>query len=144
MHIRKRLRDAGIGVLLLSAGSAAHADAVFTTGGSYTVSATDFPTNFGPTSVTLDGMAKSLGGGLPSVREIITPVNPTTDFIEFDFTTTLPSLAGNVNANFSLVIDNVPIQGNGVLSNPFVYLASGGTPFNPLTAGSGFTVMTNP
>jgi hypothetical protein len=134
---------AAVGILLLGAGSPARAG-VFTTGGTYDVTATDFPTNFGPTTVTLDGTTKSLGGGLPSVTEIITPVDATTAFIEFDFTTTLASLAGDINANFSLAIANIPIQGNGVLSNPFVYLASGGTPFSPLTAGSGFTVMTNP
>ena len=126
MPVVQRLLSAGAvgAAILLAAGSQAHAN-VFVTGGTYDVTATNFPANFGPTSLTLDGTTKSLGSGLPSVTEIITPVNALTAFIEFDFTTVLGAgLAGDENANFSLAINNVPIQLNGTLSNPFVYLAA--------------------
>ena len=123
----------------------ARAAAVFVLGGNYTVTGADFPGNFGPETVTLDQTTKSIESGALIVSETITPVNATTAFILFNFATPSGgSLAGNASANFGFTIGNIPIHGAGVLSTPFVYFTANGTPYSPLTAASGFGVITNP
>jgi hypothetical protein len=123
----------------------ARAAAVFVLGGSYTVTGANFPSNFGPEAVTLDQTTKPIESGALIVSETITPVNATTALILFNFATSSGgSLAGNANANWTFAIDNIPIHGSGVLSDPFIYFTANGTPYSPLTAASGFGVTTNP
>jgi hypothetical protein len=123
----------------------ARAAAVYVLGGTYTVTGTNFPANFGPETVTLDQTTKPIESGALTVSETITPVNATTAFILFNFATPgSGSLAGDANADWGFTIDSIPIHGSGVLSNPFVYFTANGTPYSPLTAASGFGVITNP
>lgn len=118
---------------------------VFKIGGTYSVTGTDFPTDFGPQNVTLDGTTKLINAGQLALSETITPVSPTSAFILFNFSTVSGGpIASDASAEWSLSIDNVPINGSGVLSNPFVYFTANGTPFAPLTPASGFDVTTNP
>jgi PEP-CTERM motif len=123
----------------------ARAAAVFVLGGNYTVTGSNFPSNFGPETVTLDQTTKPIDSGALTVSETITPVNATTAFILFNFATPGGgSLAGDANANWVFAIGNIPIHGSGVLSTPFVYFTANGVPYGPLTAASGFGVITNP
>lgn len=123
----------------------ARAAAVFVLGSNYSVAGTNFPGNFGPETVTLDQTTKPIDSGALTVSETITPVNASTAFILFNFATPGGgSLAGNANANWAFTIGNIPIHGAGLLSTPFVYFTANGAPYSPLTAASGFGVITNP
>jgi|GEM_PF-1613270 len=132
-------------LLMGSAIPAAHADPVFTIGGTYTVSGTNMPDNFTQTGIVLDQTTKTIDSGALTVTEAITPVGYNDAFIVFEIASANGGqLAGNLGSGWALAISNIPINGTGTFSNPFIYFAHDGTPYSPLSAASGFGVETNP
>jgi hypothetical protein len=132
-----------LGLAGLAGGHAAQAD-VFQVGGTYNVTGTNFPTDFGPENVTLDQTSKQINGGALTVNEVITPISANSAFIQFNFSSGANLLASNPNTLFEVIIGNIPITGSAVLSDPFVFFSANGTPFNPLTPSSNFGTETNP
>jgi hypothetical protein len=83
--------------------------AVLDVGGTYNVSGTNFPVNFGPTPVTLDGATHALAGGQLNVRAEITDVDADTQWLEFIFSTPGGGpIAGNPNAFWDFEITDIP------------------------------------
>ena len=121
----------------------AHADPVFAIGSTFSVNATDFPTNFGPSSATL-GSSATLAGGAVTLTESFTPVTSTSEWVVFDFSKDSAPIIGDPSANFFLDISGVQTVGPAVMNNPFFYLSASGTPFSPLLPFGGIGVETNP
>jgi len=125
-------------------GTSSRADPVFALGSTFSVVGTDFPTDFPASTATL-GTPAFLNGGQLSVSETFTPVSATEEWVVFDFTTASGGLIiSDPTANFSTTINGIQTTGPAVLSSPFAYFATNGTPFGPLTPASGFGVETNP
>jgi hypothetical protein len=120
------------------------ADPVFELGSTFTVQGNDFPTNFTGATATL-GTPTTINAGQLQLSETFTPVSASQEWVVFDFATASGGpIIGNGTANFSMAISGVATTAPAVLSNPFAYFTSNGTPFGPLTPGSGFGVEANP
>jgi hypothetical protein len=119
---------------------------IFNLGSTYTVSGDNFPGSFGPETVTLNGATKPIEGGQLTLSESIFHLSPTSEAIEFNFSTaTGGSIAGNINNNFDMAISGVSFTAPATLVNPFLIFSSNGTPFSPITAvAGGFGVEANP
>lgn len=93
---------------LLTSVPAARA-ALVATGGTYQVSGTNFPVNFGPTNVTFDNTVHSLAGGQLNLQAQTTAASPTSEWVQFNFSTANgASIAGNVNGFWDFKISNIP------------------------------------
>ena len=123
MHIKaKSALIAGLVLFGISAALPVQADPVFALGSTFTVTGTNFPTDFGPTPATL-GSATTLNGGQLTLSETFTPISSTSEWVQFDFATTSGSpLGGNPSANFRLTINDIQTNEPAVLANAFVYL----------------------
>jgi hypothetical protein len=121
---------AAIALLLLAPAVRA---GLFQIGSTYQVSGTNFPTDFGPDAVTLDGTTKLINGGLLSLSETFVP-DATGEWIQFNLATTNGGpLAGDLQALWQMRIRNVALNQPSVLSNAYIYWDANGVAFSPLT-----------
>jgi hypothetical protein len=103
-------------------------------GGTYTVTGTNFPGNFGPETVTLDQTAKAIEGGLLTLSETITPTGPNAAWIQFNFASSSGGpLAADLNSNWQVVLDDIPFSQEVLFDNAFIYWTANGTAFSPIT-----------
>jgi hypothetical protein len=124
-------------VSLVAWAAQGRADPVFALGSTFSVSGTNFPTDFAATTATL-GTPTTING--LQVSETITPASATQSWMVFSFTNSSGPVIGNPALNFSMDIAGVQTTGPAILSSPFAFFTHDGTPFGPLTAGSGFGV----
>ena len=130
-------RDAGAG--LIQVGSA------------YTVTGTDFPTDFSQ-SVTLDQTTKAINSGQLYLTETITPDGSNAEWVEFNFLRgpNAPSrgLAGNLNSFWSVEISNLLFNQPVNFDQGFIDWTRDGAAFPSITsigpANYGFAVEPNP
>lgn len=116
------------------------AAALVTTGGSYKVSGTNFPVNFGPTSVTFDNSVHSLAGGQLNIQAKVTPINADAEWVEFIFSTPNGNaIAGNLNGFWNFTISDVPYSAPVELGAFIYYWTVDGQPVqNTKTWAGGF------
>jgi hypothetical protein len=133
-----------ISASVVAGATPSYADPVFALGSTFSVQGQDFPTNFAPAGATL-GTPTTLNGGQLALSESFTPISATQEWVVFNFSTVGGGpIIGDPTLNFSTSISSVHTTGPAVMSQPFAYFTSNGTPFNPLTPASGFGVETNP
>lgn len=143
--ILQSLTLAAVAALLL-VGTHAQAGPVFnTTSGTYKFSGTNFPTNFSDSGLALDGSLKPANGGQLTVREIFTPEGADSEWIQFVISKPSgPTLAGNVNANWSVAFDDITYLQPSSFTGFFLSFTSGGVPDTTINPIGGLGVITNP
>jgi len=140
---------AAVTALVVASPTPAHADPVFSIGSTFSVTGVNFPTNFAATSATL-GTPANLNGGQLTLAESFTAISATQEWVVFNFAGINGAnggpapIIGNTELNFSMSISGVQTTEPAVLSSPFAYFTDNGTPYEPLTAASGFGVESNP
>ena len=142
--ITRGLCALAVAALLAPAGAGMAQAEIFSIGSPVEINGTNFQTDFDQ-FITLNRTPSLIDGGLLSVTEKITALTPTTEGIDFLFSTTNGgSIAGDVNADFRVAIGTVALSAPGSLINPFVSFSKNGMPITAINAFSGFDVETNP
>jgi len=143
MSANARLLAAGLATALAWI-APARADAILNTGSNFTVTATDAPTNYTDSGGVL-GSTSLIASGTIQVSESVTVLNNNQEWVVFGFSTVSGgAFVGSSAATFSLAIAGVQTVARTVESNVFAWFATNGTPSSSITAGSGFSVETNP
>jgi hypothetical protein len=125
----------------LCAGPAARASLI-KVGGTFTVSATNFTTDYSQTAVV--GVPTLVSGGSVLLNEIINPDGMGGEWDEFIFTTVGGGpLAGNVNSFWNVNLLGVPTTQPALWDAASTYWTVNGTAVSPISpfAGGGFSVV---
>ncbi len=140
----RRIRHSYLVVLSLALLPSA-SDAGYVVGSNYSVVGTNFPTNFNAT-VTLNGLTKTIDGGLLTVAETIIPEAGGSQWIDFAFQTTNGGpLASNLNATAQIVIENFQVNAPSIQQNVFMYFSINSVPISSgLMNSSGFNNIVEP
>jgi hypothetical protein len=136
------LRASSIGACLLGLALAqgAYAD-VIVPGSTFSVTATNFPNGSGTVVATIGGTTNVQG---LTLTETIVPDGPNAVWVQFDFVN--PSggpLAGNINANWQINIDNLQFTAPVLFDNIFLYWTVNGTPVSPINSFGGIQYQGN-
>jgi hypothetical protein len=103
-------------------------------GSTFTITGSDDPSaNSFTSTATLNGGPTLIDNGLLSVTETITSINPTTDWVQFTFTTTSGgSLAGDPSAFWEIQVSNIQTSKPSALAAYFTYFSLNGTAESPI------------
>jgi hypothetical protein len=133
-------------VALLCTGQTAWAGLI-QAGGSYTVTGTNFVTNYSQ-NVTVDAQTHLVDSGLVNLTLTVVPDGPNAEWDVFRFTTTNGGpLAGNLNALWRLDMTNIPFNQAVAFDGFFAQWNVNGTavsPIFPFGGGALRVVHTNP
>src|SRR5438445_2421392 len=115
--------------------------AVIVPGSTYSVTGTNFPNGIA-TVIATEGASTNVAG--LTLTDTIVPDGPNAAWIQFNFVNpTGGSLAGNVNANWQINIDNLQLTGPAVFDNIFLYWTVNGTAVSPISSFGGITNQGN-
>jgi hypothetical protein len=138
------LAAASIASLVLSSNPEARGE-LFQLGSSFLVTGTNFPTNFGPATVTL-GQSTTVNNGQLTLSETFVPDGPNAEWAVFNFSTTSGGpLAGNSSGLWQVNLNNIPLTQVVNYDNAFIYWTANGSAFSPLSLWGNVTqIAPNP
>src|SRR3954447_41427 len=119
----------------------------FVIGSTYTiVEGVNFPTDFGPETVTLDQSKKLINGGLLTLKETIIPASGGGQWIDFFFQTSNGGhLASNFNGLWGFLLTGIQLSRPESLADGFASFTVDGVPVSSGLIGiPDFYVRTNP
>jgi hypothetical protein len=131
-------------LITLVVAPSAHGDFI-QLGGTYTVRGTNFPTNFSQ-SVTVSTAPTLINSGQLLHTVTVFPDGPDAEWVDFSFSRVGGGpLAGNINANWSFNIDNVPLTQTVEWDRAIIWFTVNGTAVSPISPFAGFqNVIPNP
>lgn len=143
---KKFWTTAVIGLLVLLVGRPAIADPIFDTSGTFTVIGNNAPNDFTTTGIPVGAASTLIDGGALLLTQSIIPVGGGKEWIVWKFQTTSGGpIAGDLNANWTLRIASVPLNGTFVLEHFFNDWGVNGTLLSPTSQdGSNNPLETNP
>jgi hypothetical protein len=138
MNLRASL--IGAGILCLALAQSAYADVIIP-GSSFSVTATNFPSGSGTVGATI-GASVNVEG--LTLTETVVPDGANAVWVQFDFVNpTGGPLAGNINANWQINLDNLQFTGPVLFDNIFLYWTVNGTPVSPINSFGGIQYSGN-
>lgn len=115
---------------------------VISVGSTYNIGGTNFPTNFGPETVTLDLTPKLINGGQIRVTESIFPTANGGAWLDVYFERVNGgSLAGNINGAWDFYLNHLVMSQPVIFDATYKYWTVNGTAVSPINPFGGFTTV---
>lgn len=115
---------------------------IVSVGSTYNIGGTNFPTNFGPETVTLDLTPKLINGGQLRVTETVFPTAGGGAWLDVYFERVSGgSLAGNINGAWDFYLNHLIMTQSAIFDGAYKYWTVNGAAVNPIFPFGGFTTI---